>query len=225
MVFVTITESPIRTGGTAVASLVPNSSARRTTTGRSRARTVTVAVTPGVVLGVLVLLGAQVTGAVEALRAVTDAPVVMLAPLVSAAVALARLRMPMPGPSIHDRQLDLIVGLGAGLTACALVACQLSGSGRELGLLALAPTAVGVLAVVVGTRMLWHLRAVPALLALAWPAPWTALSAHFGAGSPARLAVLLGVGVIAVAVARVGGPLVVTRPTPRRALTPLAAQP
>jgi hypothetical protein len=51
-----------------------------------------------------------------------------------------------------------------------------------------------------------------------------AVSAHFGAASPARLAVLLGVGVVAVAVALVGGPLVMARPTVRRVLSPLAAQ-
>ncbi len=179
---------------------------------------------PAIVVGLVLLIGAQVAGVVVALRTVADAPVVMLAPLVLAVVALARLRMPVPGPAIHDRQLDLIIGLGAGLTACALVACQLAGTGRELGLLALAPTAVAVLAVVVGTRTVWHLRAVPALLALAWPAPWMALSAHFGAASSARLAVLLGVGVVAVAVALVGGPLVLARPMARPALLPLAAQ-
>jgi hypothetical protein len=224
MLSVTITESAIWTGSAPAVSLLPSGGARQTAGGRRRTRTATGAVTPGVVVGLVLLIGAQLAGAVEALRTVTDAPVVMVAPLVMAAVALARLRMPVPGPSIHDRQLDLIVGLGAGLTACALVACQLAGTGRVLGLLALAPTTVAVLAVVVGTRTVWHLRAVPALLALAWPAPWTAVSAHFGAASPARLGVLLGVGVVAVAVALVGGPIIVTRPTARRVLSPLAAQ-
>lgn len=224
MFSVTITESAIRTAGAPSAGLLVNGGARQTTSGRRGARTATVAVPPGVVVGLVLLIGAQVAGAVGALRTVTDAPVVMIAPLVMAAVALARLRMPAPGPSIHDRQLDLIIGFGAGLTACALVACQLAGTGRALGLLALAPTTVAVLAVVVGTRTVWHLRAVPALLALAWPAPWMAVSAHFGAASPARLAVLLGVGVVAVAVALVGGPLVMARPTVRRVLSPLAAQ-
>jgi hypothetical protein len=223
MLSVTITESAIRTAGAPSAGLPLNGGARQSAGGR-RARTATVAVPPGVVVGLVLLIGAQVAGAVGALRTVTDAPVVMIAPLVMAAVALARLRMPAPGPSIHDRQLDLIIGLGAGLTACALVACQLAGTGRALGLLALAPTTVAVLAVVVGTRTVWHLRAVPALLALAWPTPWMAVSAHFGAASPARLAVLLGVGVVAVAVALVGGPLVMARPTVRRVLSPLAAQ-
>jgi hypothetical protein len=171
------------------------------TTRRRRARATPVAVSPVVIVGVLVLLVAQGAGAAEALRTMADAPVVMAAPLVMAAIALTRLRLPMPGPSIYDRQLDLIISLGAGLTACVLIATQIAGSGRELGLLALSPTAVAVLGAVFGTRALWHVRAVPALLVLAWPAPWTAVTAHLGVGSLARLAVLLSVGVVAVVIA------------------------
>lgn len=225
MVNVTITESAIRTSGAPAVGLLPHAGARPTSTGRRQVRTTPDTVSPGVVLGVLVLVVTQVVGAVEALRAMADAPVVMAAPLLMAAVALARLRMPVPGPPIHDRQLDLIISLGAGLTACALVATQMTGHGHELALLAMAPTAVAVLGAVVGTRTLWHLRAVPALLAMAWPAPWEAVLAHFGPGSPARLAVVLGVGVVAMAVALIGHSLPLS--TARRALSPLSlvAQP
>jgi hypothetical protein len=195
MVIVTITESAIRTGGAPAVGLLSTGSAQPTTTER-RARTTH---TPGVVVGVLALSVTQVAGAVEALRTMSDSPVVMVAPLVMAAAALTRLRMPMPGPAIHDRQLDLIISLGAGLTACVLIVTQMAGSGRELALLALAPTAVAVLGALVGTRRLWHLRAVPALLVLAWPGPWAGILTHSGSG--ARLSVLLGVGVLAVAIA------------------------
>jgi hypothetical protein len=201
MVIVTITESPIRTAGAPAVALLPASGAWRPA-GRRRVRWVPTTLSPAVVIAVLLLLVAQVVGVAEALRTMAAAPVVMVAPLVLVcAVALIRLRMPLPGPPIHDRQLDLIISLGAGLTACILIVTQMVGAGRELGLLAMAPTAVAVLGALFGTRMLWHLRAVPALLVLAWPAPWAAVTAHLAPGSLARLAVLLCVGVVAIAIA------------------------
>jgi hypothetical protein len=181
MLIVTITESPIRMGGALAVGLLPLDGAQAAATRRRRARATPVAVSPGVIIGVLVLLLGQVAAAVEALRTMADAPIVMAAPVVmAAAVAATRLRIPLPGPPIHDRQLDLIISLGSGLTACVLIVTQLTSTGRELGLLAMAPTAVAVLGALLGTRMLWHLRAVPALLVLAWPVPWLAVLAHVG---------------------------------------------
>ena len=211
MVFVTITESAIRPGHGSTVSLLPSGGARRSAAGRKPA-----AASAGFAVAVLVLLLVQALGVMAALHTMVVAPIVMAAPLTMAAIALIRLRLPLPGPPIHDRQLDLIISLGAGGTACVLVVSQLTGTGRALGLLALAPTAVAVLAAVVGTRRLWHLRAVPTLLALAWPAPWAALITHVGAGSAAAVAVIVGVGVVAIVVACVGSrppvALLTTRP-------------
>lgn len=135
-----------------------------------------------IALGVLV--AAQAFAAVAALRTGAGAPVAVLAPLlVALVVGTARLRERPAGPPIHDRQLDLIVAAGAGAGAAALVAAQLTGAGDRLGLLAAAPTAVAVLAAVVGTRRLWQARAVPTVLLLVWPAPWVALAAVAGPGA------------------------------------------
>jgi hypothetical protein len=123
--------------------------------------------------------------------------------LVAAVVALFRLRIPVPGPAIHDRQLDLIISVGAGTATAALVALQASGSPHGLGLLAAVPTSVAVLAAVVGTRTMWHLRAVPVVLATAWPVPWTTLAAHVDGATPAGW-VATGV-VVTVVVVLAGG--------------------
>jgi hypothetical protein len=146
----------------------------RAATGPSR--TVTVA------LAILVL--SQMMGAFVAVRSGAGVPAVVLVPLATALlIGTVRLRERAPGPQIHDRQLDMIVAVVAGAGSAALIAAQLTGAGDQLGLLAVAPTAVAVLAAVVGTRRAWQARAVPAMLLLVWPAPWVALTELAGPGA------------------------------------------
>ncbi len=187
----TIIDFPVRAEAvTAVASPVPVP---------RRARRVSTSV--GLALFALLLV--QAWGAALAVDGVAASVEALAALLVAAVVALFRLRIPVPGPAIHDRQLDLIISVGAGTATAALVALQASGNPHGLGLLAAVPTSVAVLAAVVGTRTMWHLRAVPVVLAMAWPVPWTTLAAHVGGATPAGW-VATGV-VVTVVVVLAGG--------------------
>jgi hypothetical protein len=120
-------------------------------------------------MALLVGIGAAAT----VLAALGTGPVALLV-LPAAAVVLAAVRLAQrpAGPAIHDRQLDLIVGAGAAAAAVVLVALGLTGAAHDPARIAPAAAAVAVLAAGVGTRRLWHARAVPGLLLLAWPAPW-----------------------------------------------------
>ena len=160
-------------------------------------------VSTSVGLSLFALLLVQAWGAALAVDGAAASVEALAALLVAAVVALFRLRIPVPGPAIHDRQLDLIISVGAGTTTAALVALQASGSPHGLGLLAAVPTSVAVLAAVVGTRTMWHLRAVPVVLATAWPVPWTTLAAHVDGATPAGW-VATGV-VVTVVVVLAGG--------------------
>lgn len=113
-----------------------------------------------------------------------------LLPIVAAVAAVPRTLGALPGPDIHDRELDLIVTGAAVLAAVALLVVGTPG-------LALAPVSVAVLAALTGTRRLWHLRASPAVLVLAWPGWWSALPAAREVQLPlaAALAVLAVLGV------------------------------
>ena len=110
----------------------------------------------------------------------------------------------MPGPAIHDRQLDLIISVGAGTATAALVALQANGSPHGLGLLAADPH------VRRGPRGrrghpddVAPIRAVPVVLTMAWPVPWTTLAAHVDGATPAGW-VATGV-VVTVVVVLAGG--------------------
>lgn len=171
-------------------SSTPSVPARRTRRARSSASLLSSLRVTGL-LGVIA--AASVVAAVVA--PVAGAPAVLLA-LPVAAVLLAALRLAQPtgGPAIHDRQLDLIVATGAGAAAVVLVAAHLGGAAHDLALLAPVPAAVAVLALVAGTRRLWHARGVPGLLLLAWPAPWAAAAATAGTatGGPVTASALAG---------------------------------
>ena len=120
-------------------------------------------------MALLVGIGAAAT----VLAALGSGPAALLV-LPAAAVVLAAVRLAQrpAGPAIHDRQLDLIVSAGAAAAAVVLVALGLTGAAHDPARIAPAAAAVAVLAAGVGTRRLWHARAVPGLLLLAWPAPW-----------------------------------------------------
>ena len=167
-------------------------------------------VSTSVGLSLFALLLVQAWGAALAVDGVAASVEALAALLVAAVVALFRLRIPVPGPAIHDRQLDLIISVGAGTGTAALVALQASGSPHGLGLLAAVPTSVAVLAAVVGTRTMWHLRAVPVVLATAWPVPWTTLAAQVDGATPAGW-VATGVVVVLAGGAVGGGSAALTR--------------
>lgn len=137
-----------------------------------------------------------------------------LALLLPGAVAVGgeRLSRRPAGPDIHDRQLDHIVAALVAVAALTLVAAGLAAGGttqRSALVLATPLFAVGLIAVLHGSRRLWQLRAAPLLLLLAWPAPWeVALS---------RMAARVGREDLAVAVtALVVALLVVLLVVPRR---------
>ena len=131
----------------------------------------------------LAVVGGQVLAGNDT-SALTGAPLVLVVvPVLAVVLAGLRLREQPAGPNIHDRQLDLIIVVGAIVGAVTLIVAQLTGAGGELGRLAPPFVAVAVLAAIVGTRRLWQVRAVPMLMLLAWPAPWTAAAAVIPAGA------------------------------------------
>lgn len=151
-----------------------------------------VALTPATLAGLAVLVGAQCFAVFHAVDLVARAPFALaLAPLLAVTVLAVRLREPQRGPDIHDRQLDQIIAVGAALAAISLIALELAGVGHGLGALGASLTAVAVLVTAVGTRRLWQLRAVPALLLLFWPVPWIALANAIG-DSPGATGALTG---------------------------------
>ncbi|WP_344420708.1 hypothetical protein [Pseudonocardia ailaonensis] len=114
-----------------------------------------------------VAFGALIAGELLAGR-----PAGVVAAAAAALVAAVRLRAPLPGPRIHDRELDLVIGAGAAFVAVALLVGQVVAPGRALGVLAVTPVVVAVLAVALGTRRLWHARGIPVVTALGWFLPW-----------------------------------------------------
>jgi len=106
-----------------------------------------------------------------------------LVPLLALGMAVAVRARPWQGPTVADRQVDLLIGLpliAAALVGLALLPDHL----REqywvlrVDLLTLPLFAAGVCAVVLGTRSTWQLRGPLAFTALAWPVPWTQLLDH-----------------------------------------------
>jgi hypothetical protein len=105
-----------------------------------------------------------------------DRPLGAVTALAAAIVAAVRLRRPLAGPPIADRELDLIVGGGALAVTAVLLIGQVAAPAHALGLLAAVPALCAALALAAGTRRLWQDRAVPAVAALGWLLPWSTSS-------------------------------------------------
>jgi hypothetical protein len=123
----------------------------------------------GALPGVVVLL----------VDALPGTPLIGLALLLPGAVAVGgeRLSRATGGPEIHDRQLDRILAALVAAAAVALVAAGASagaGTLRSVVVLTLPLLAIGLITLLHGTRRLWQQRAVPTLLLVAWPVPWSA---------------------------------------------------
>lgn len=117
------------------------------------------------------------------LRGITvDTPLAYLGlvPLMAAGVGwyLAR---PAPGePPIHDRHLDLIIGVPLLVVALAALSVLPPRLGTmywlwRIDLLTFPLFVAGVVAILFGARMLWRTKAAVLLLFLAWPIPFRGL--------------------------------------------------
>lgn len=141
--------------------------------GRHSRRT---ALSPTVTLGVAaVLVGLAFLS--------LGSPFAAAVPVAAGVAMVLRIRRKVPGPSIADRELDLIVGFGAVAAAAVLLVGQVLRPPLGLAALAAAPALVAVLALGAGTRLLWHAKAAPTVVAVGWLVPWA------GLGSPVALAV------------------------------------
>lgn len=103
-----------------------------------------------------------------------------LVPLVSLALAVVVIRQSRDDHDIHDRQVDLLVGLPLVAVALLVVLVLPQRLGSEfwlmrLDVLSLPLFLAGLVALLLGTRMVWRLRVPLAFLLAAWPLPWTAL--------------------------------------------------
>lgn len=196
---------------------------------RLRRRFEVVASTPA--LAVVALLGLlALPGLAVLLRlGLAGGPLAPLALLVPGALLVGAERMsrPTPGPAIHDRQLDGIVATvtGVGAVALGLTAPDLA---APLLVLAAGLLAVGVVALLHGTRRLWQCRAAPLLLLAAWPTPWDALARAVSAvAGPPAAAPAVAVGVLLVVGALLVAPRLRRdrRALPRDAVVPTLAGP
>jgi exosortase/archaeosortase family protein len=105
---------------------------------------------------------------------------VALVPAIALALAALRSRPPAHEPSIHDRQVDYIVGLP--LVSVALV-INLTLPARlsamfwvwRIDLVTLPIFVAGAVAIIFGTRVLWRQKLAIGYLILAWPLPYSAL--------------------------------------------------
>ncbi len=101
-----------------------------------------------------------------------------LVPLIALALALGRGRPAAHEPSIHDRQVDYIIGiplLVAALAINLLLPIRLSTMFWvwRVDLVSLPLFVAGAIAVVFGVRTLWRQRLPVAFLLFAWPFPYT----------------------------------------------------
>jgi exosortase len=101
-----------------------------------------------------------------------------LVPLMALGLAAARVRIEPRGLSIHDRQVDWIVGLVLlGITAAILVLLPNSTSSgfwlARVDLLTLPLFVSGLIALLFGVRRVWSLRFPILFLLLAWPVPYS----------------------------------------------------
>jgi len=106
-------------------------------------------------------------------------------PVVAAALAWRSVRSSPRGPQIHDRQLDLIVSVLAAAAAVELLVLAHHAADSVFAALGSCLVAVAIIAAGWGSRALWTLRWAVGLLALAWRAPWVAVTGWLSPGADA----------------------------------------
>lgn len=121
---------------------------------------------------------------VRALGLETPLAYLGLVPAMALGLALVRARPRPDEPTIHDRQIDMIVGIP--LLAAALAMTLTLPNRMEtlfwvyrVDLLSLPLFVAGVVTLLFGVRTLWRMRVAVVFLLLAWPLPWTALLARW----------------------------------------------
>ncbi len=156
---------------------------RRATIDLARVRTW---VRPALVLGtVLMAYRTSLATLFEAMRLDTPVAHVALVPFIALALAIA-CRTNDPGPAIHDRQLDWIIGLAlcaGAMLANIVLPARLSTEFWEwhVDLLTLPFFVAGAVSIVFGVRTLWKYRVAVLFMFLAWPYPYTlALQRYLG---------------------------------------------
>jgi exosortase/archaeosortase family protein len=101
-----------------------------------------------------------------------------LVPAIALALAAMRQRPTRGEPSIHDRQLDLIIGVPLIASAVAINVILPNRLSTmfwvwRIDLLSLPLFVAGAVSVIFGTRVLWRQKLAIAYLFLAWPLPYT----------------------------------------------------
>ncbi|MBK5305303.1 MAG: exosortase/archaeosortase family protein [Frankiaceae bacterium] len=116
---------------------------------------------------------------VRALGLETPLAYLGLVPIMALGLALLRARPQAHEPTIHDRQVDIIVALPL-LAAAVLIVTALPARLSSLfwvwrvDLLSMPFFVAAVVTLVFGVRALWRLRLAIGFLLLAWPLPYTA---------------------------------------------------
>jgi exosortase/archaeosortase family protein len=103
-----------------------------------------------------------------------------LVPLIALGLAAASIRPELAEPTIHDRQVDYIIGLPlivASIAFDVLMPVRLSTMFWlwRLDLVSLPLFVAGTICVLFGVRTLWRLKIPVLFLLLAWPLPYTTL--------------------------------------------------
>ncbi|MDT7572143.1 MAG: hypothetical protein QOE05_2317 [Actinomycetota bacterium] len=116
---------------------------------------------------------------VRALGLETPLAYLGLVPIMALGLALLRARPSVDEPTIHDRQVDIIVAIPL-LAAAVLIVTALPARLSSLfwvwrvDLLSMPFFVAAVVTLVFGVRTLWRLRVAIGFLLLAWPLPYTA---------------------------------------------------
>jgi exosortase len=101
-----------------------------------------------------------------------------LVPLIALILGITRLRLEGRGLSIHDRQVDWIIGIALILAAGAVLVLLPGATSssfwlQRIDLLTLPIFVAGMVTLLFGIRRTWSLKGPIAFLLLAWPVPYT----------------------------------------------------
>ncbi len=105
---------------------------------------------------------------------------IALVPIMAVALAWAAVRRAPPAPSINDRQVDYIIGIGlvggaAAITFLSPLSLGAAFWSYRFDLLSVPLFAAGLVSIFFGVRRTWLLRWPFAFLLLAWPVPYLPL--------------------------------------------------